>query len=131
MALENLGLLSEADKAKLRAKIQQSVDIASFNITSANIRKEKALQTATNIDTAITTQEALVAAYETAKSSQPVGTALYLDFQEKGTIAQEKLNALNRQKAKFGTIVVVEAESNVEVLQARVTVLQGHLTELA
>ena len=131
MALANVGLLNAADKAKLRAKIQQSIDIADFNIISANIRKDRALQTATNIDTAITTQQALVTAYNTAKASQPVGSALYLDFEEKEVIANEKLNALNRQKARFGTIVVVEAESNVEVLQARVTTLQGHLTELA
>jgi uncharacterized protein YgbK (DUF1537 family) len=89
------------------------------------------LQTATNIDTAITTQEALVAAYNTAQNSQPVGSALYLDFEEKGTVANENLAKLNRQKARFGTIVVVEAESNVEVLQARVATLQGHLAELA
>jgi hypothetical protein len=131
MPLANVGLLNAADKAKLRAKIQQSIDIANFNIISANIRKDRALQTATNIDTAITTQEALVTAYNTAQNSQPVGSALYLDFEEKGTIAQEKLNALNRQKVKFGTIVVVEAESNVEVLQTRVGVLSGHLAELA
>ena len=130
MALANLGLLNAADKAKLRAKIQQSIDIVDFNIISANIRKDRALQTATNIGTAITTQQALVAAYNTAQNSQPVGSALYLDFEEKETIANEKLNALNRQKARFGTIVVVEAESNVEVLQARVATLQGHLAEL-
>jgi hypothetical protein len=52
----------------------------------------------------------LVAAYNTAKASQPVVFALYLDFEEKEVIANEKLNALNRQKARFGTIVVVEAE---------------------
>jgi hypothetical protein len=74
MALANVGLLNAADKAKLRAKIQQSIDIADFNIISANICKDRALQTATNIETAITTQEALVAAYNTAQNSQPVGS---------------------------------------------------------
>jgi hypothetical protein len=131
MALANVGLLSPEDKVKLRAKIQQSMDIANFNIISANIRKDRALQTATNIDTAIATKEALVTAYTTAEASQPVGSALQLDFAEKIVVANEDLAKLNRQKAKFGTIVVVEAESNVEVLQTRVGVLSGHLAELS
>lgn len=131
MPLLNIGLLSAADKAKLQAKLQAQVDVLQFGITSANIRKEKALTTATNIDTGITTQQALVDAYTTAMASQPVGSALYLDFQEKGTVANENLAKLNRQKSKFGVIAVVESESNIEVLQARIDVLNAHIAELA
>jgi hypothetical protein len=131
MALASIGLLSAADKVKLIAKFQAVIDGLEFGITSATIRKEKALATATNIDTGITTQQALFDAYQTAQSSQTPGTSLYLDFAEKATIASEKLAALNRQKTKFGTALVVESESTIEVLQARITVLQGHIVELA
>jgi hypothetical protein len=131
MALASVSLLSADDKIKLIAKFQAIIDGLEFGITSATIRKEKALATATNIDTGITTQQALFDAYQTAQSSQPNGSALWLDFAEKATIAGENLAKLNRQKAKFGTALVVESESTIEVLQARITVLQGHIVELA
>jgi hypothetical protein len=131
MALASIGLLSPADKVKLIAKFQAIIDGLEFGVTSATIRKEKALATATNIDTGITTQQALADAYATAEASQPVGSALQLDFAEKIVVANENLAKLNRQKAKFGTAVVVESESNIEVLQARITVLQGHIVELS
>ncbi len=131
MALANIGLLSADDKIKLIAKLQAVIDGLEFGITSATIRKEKALATATNIDTGITTQQALFNAYQTAQTSQIPGTSLYLDFAEKATVASENLAKLNRQKAKFGTALVVESESNIEVLQARITVLQGHIVELS
>ena len=131
MALLNLGLLSPADKLKLKAKLQADVETLSFQITSNNIRKDKALTTATNIDSAITTQLALNEAYGTAKASQTPGSALYLEFEEKQTISGEKLAALNRQKAKFGTIAVVESESTIEVLQARIAKLNEHIAALS
>jgi hypothetical protein len=131
MPLPNIGLLSADDKAKLSAKLASQVTGLEFGITSATIRKEKALATATSIDTGITTQQALSTAYATAKASQTAGTALYLDFEEKETIANENLAKLNRQKSKFGVIAVVESESTIEVLQARIDVLNAHIAELA
>jgi hypothetical protein len=129
--LASVGLLSPEDKTKLRAKLQAAIDGLQFGITSANIRREKALATATTIDTGITTQQALFDAYQTAQSSQTPGTSLYLDFAEKATVAAENLAKLNRQKSKFGIGAVVESESNIEVFQARITVLEGHIVELA
>ena len=131
MALASIGLLSAADKIKLIAKLNAQVAVLQFGVTSATIRKEKALTTATNIDTGITTEQALVAAYTTAEAGQTPGSALQLDFAEKIVIANENLAKLNRQKSKFGTALVVESESTVEVLQARITVLQGHIVELS
>ncbi len=129
--LASIGLLSPADKVKLIAKFQAVIDGLEFGVTSATIRKEKALATATNIDTGIATQQALYDAYDVALAAQPAGSALFIDFTEKKTIASENLAKLNRQKAKFGTALVVESESTIEVLQARITVLQGHIVELA
>lgn len=131
MALASIGLLSADDKTKLRAKLQAQITGLEFGITSATIRRDKALATATNIDTGITTQQALFDAYQTAQSSQPNGSALWLDFAEKATIADENLAKLNRQKSKFGVGAVVESESNIEVLQARIDVLNAHIVELA
>ena len=56
---------------------------------------------------------------------------MYLDFQEKQEVANEKVARLNRQKTKFGVGAVVESESTVEVLQARIDVLNAHILELA
>jgi hypothetical protein len=131
MALASIGLLSAADKVKLRAKLQTQVAGLEFGITSATIRKEKALATATNIDTGITTQQALYDSYTTVEASQTPGSALQLEFAEKKTIASENLAKLTRQKAKFGVGAVVESESTIEVLQARIDVLNGHIAELA
>ena len=131
MALPSIGLLSADDKTKLRAKLQAQIVGLQFGITSATIRKDKALATATTIDTGITTQQALFDSYSTVEASQPAGSALQLEFAEKKTIASENLAKLNRQKAKFGVGAVVESESTVEVLQARIDVLNAHILELA
>jgi hypothetical protein len=131
MPLSNIGLLSATDKTKLIAKFQSQIAGLEFSITSTNIRKEKALATATTIESNIATQTALANSYGVAKQSQTPNTALYLDFEEKETIANEKLAGLNRQKAKFGTPLIVESESNVEVLQARIDMLNQHIVELS
>ena len=131
MALASIGLLSADDKTKLRAKLQAQITGLEFGITSATIRRDKALATATTIDTGITTQQALADAYTTAEAGQVPGSALQLDFAEKIVIANENLAKLNRQKSKFGVGAVVESESNIEVLQARIDVLNAHIVELA
>lgn len=74
--LASIGLLSVDDKTKLRAKLTAQIAGLEFGVTSATIRKEKALVTATNIDTGIATQQALADAYATAEASQPVGLSL-------------------------------------------------------
>jgi hypothetical protein len=129
--LINVSLLSAADKIKLIAKLQAKITGYEFAITSANIRREKALATATNIDTGITTQQALFDSYSAVEANQPAGSALQIEFAEKKTIASENLAKLNRQKAKFGVGAVVESESLVEEFQARIDILNAHIVELA
>ncbi len=129
MALESIGLLSPEDKLKLKTELEKKAEMINFSISSAQIRKDKALETATNLETESTTLDAEITALDAVIGNLPEG-AIKNQMEDKKRAEENKLWSVNKRRANFGTISVVRSEALINELQNRYTVIMADVALL-
>ncbi len=130
MAL-SVNLLSTDDKTTLRTQLEERKAQLEFSKLSFQIRKDKTEETATNLDADIASTQAEVDAYTNILAGATAGTSLYIEMERRKRQAENKLWALNDRKSRFGTIAIVRIESQIEELNARISMLNDHIAQLA